>query len=42
MRRDMKREDGTFRDSVVFSILSDEWPLVKQGLQAVCGDSVGP
>jgi RimJ/RimL family protein N-acetyltransferase len=33
-RRDMKREDGTFRDSVVFSILSDEWPLVKEGLQA--------
>jgi RimJ/RimL family protein N-acetyltransferase len=33
-RRDMKREDGTFRDSVVFSILSDEWPLVKKGLQA--------
>ena len=34
IRRDMKREDGTFRDSVVFSILSDEWPLVKKGLQA--------
>jgi len=23
-RRDMRREDGTFRDSVVFSILGDE------------------
>ena len=33
-RRDMKREDGTFRDSVVFSILRDEWPEVKAGLQA--------
>jgi len=33
-RRDMRREDGTFRDSVVFSILSDEWPLVKEGLLA--------
>ena len=33
-RRDMKREDGTFRDSVVFSILSDEWAEVKAGLQA--------
>jgi N-acetyltransferase len=32
-RRDMKREDGTFRDSVVFSILSDEWAGVKAGLQ---------
>jgi RimJ/RimL family protein N-acetyltransferase len=33
-RRDMKREDGTFRDSVVFSILRNEWPLVKAGLEA--------
>jgi RimJ/RimL family protein N-acetyltransferase len=33
-RRDMRREDGTFRDSVVFSILGDEWPPVKAGLQA--------
>jgi N-acetyltransferase len=29
----MRREDGTFRDSVVFSILGDEWPAVKAGLQ---------
>jgi RimJ/RimL family protein N-acetyltransferase len=33
-RRDMRREDGTFRDSVVFSILKSEWPEVKTGLQA--------
>jgi RimJ/RimL family protein N-acetyltransferase len=33
-RRDVKREDGTFRDSVVFSILIDEWPAVKAGLEA--------
>ncbi len=33
-RRDMRREDGTFRDSVVFSILIDEWPEVKADLQA--------
>jgi RimJ/RimL family protein N-acetyltransferase len=33
LRRDMKREDGTFRDTVVFSILSDEWTEVKAGLQ---------
>ena len=33
-RRDMKREDGSFRDSVVFSILADEWLSVKAGLQA--------
>jgi N-acetyltransferase len=34
VRRDMKRADGTFRDSVVFSVLIDEWPEVKAGLQA--------
>jgi RimJ/RimL family protein N-acetyltransferase len=34
VRRDLKREDGTFRDSVVFSILGEEWPGVKAGLQA--------
>jgi N-acetyltransferase len=34
IRRDMKREDGTFRDTVVFSVLIDEWPEVKAGLQA--------
>lgn len=32
LRRHMKREDGTFRDSVVFSVLKDEWPHVKAGL----------
>ena len=34
LRRDTKREDGTFRDTVVFSILGDEWAGVKAGLQA--------
>ena len=34
MRRDMKREDGTFRDTVVFSVIKDEWPAVKAGLAA--------
>jgi RimJ/RimL family protein N-acetyltransferase len=34
LRRDMKREDGTFRDTVVFSVLIDEWPAVKAGLEA--------
>lgn len=32
LRRDMKREDGSFRDTVVFSILQQEWPRVKAGL----------
>jgi N-acetyltransferase len=33
IRRDVKREDGSFRDSVVFSVLVDEWPAVKAGLE---------
>lgn len=32
LRRHSKREDGTFRDTVVFSVLADEWPRVKAGL----------
>lgn len=32
LRRHMKREDGTFRDTVVFSVLRDEWPAVRDGL----------
>ena len=34
LRRDVKREDSTFRDSVVFSVLKQEWPEVRTGLQA--------
>ena len=34
LRRDQRREDGSFRDTVVFSVLVDEWPEVKAGLQA--------
>ncbi len=33
LRRDRKREDGTFRDTVVFSVLAEEWPGVRAGLQ---------
>lgn len=36
-RRHIKREDGTFRDSVVYSVLKDEWPGVKAGLAARLG-----
>ncbi len=32
IRRHIKREDGTFRDSAVYSVLKDEWPQVKAGL----------
>lgn len=34
LRRHMRRADGTFRDTVVYSILRDEWPLVCAGLLA--------
>ena len=34
VRRDRPRADGTWRDSAVFSILADEWPSVKAGLEA--------
>jgi RimJ/RimL family protein N-acetyltransferase len=36
-RRHIKREDGTFRDSVIFSVLKDEWPEVKAGLASRLG-----
>ena len=32
LRRHRVRPDGTFRDSVYFSMLSDEWPAAKQRL----------
>lgn len=34
LRRHQVRADGTFRDTVVFSILRDEWPDVRSGLLA--------
>lgn len=34
LRRYQVRADGTFRDTVVFSILASEWPAAKAGLLA--------
>jgi N-acetyltransferase len=34
LRRHIRRADGTWRDTVVFSVLRDEWPRVRAGLQA--------
>ncbi|QNS08370.1 GNAT family N-acetyltransferase [Streptomyces xanthii] len=34
LRRHRQRPDGTFRDSVYFSMLADEWPAAKAGLQS--------
>lgn len=33
LRRHKRRADGSFRDTVVFSILAEEWPDVEAGLQ---------
>jgi RimJ/RimL family protein N-acetyltransferase len=33
-RRDVRRPDGTWRDTAVHSILVDEWPTVRAGLLA--------
>jgi len=33
-RRDMRRADGSWRDTAVYSILVDEWPAVRSGLEA--------
>lgn len=33
LRRHMKRADGTWRDTVVFSVVVEEWPRVRAGLE---------
>jgi len=37
IRRDVRRPDGSWRDSAVHSILVDEWPTVRAGLLARLG-----
>lgn len=37
LRRHTRRADGTFRDTVVFSVLRDEWPAVRAGLEQRLG-----
>jgi RimJ/RimL family protein N-acetyltransferase len=34
LRRHVRRADGSWRDTVLFSILVDEWPGVRAGLEA--------
>jgi len=41
-RRDRIRADGTWRDSAVYSILIDEWPDVRAGLEARLAIAVPP
>jgi RimJ/RimL family protein N-acetyltransferase len=33
-RRDIRRPDGSWRDTAIFSVLVEEWPAVRAGLQA--------
>ncbi len=33
-RHERPRADGTWRDTAIYSILSDEWPAVRRGLEA--------
>ena len=34
LRRHQRRADGSFRDTVVYSVLREEWPEVRAGLEA--------
>ncbi|RZU64758.1 RimJ/RimL family protein N-acetyltransferase [Microterricola gilva] len=33
LRRHMRRDDGTMRDTVMFSIVAEDWPAVRAGLR---------
>lgn len=33
VRRDVRRADGSWRDTALFSVLGDEWPAVRAGLE---------
>lgn len=37
LRRYQRRSDGTVRDTVLFSVLAEEWPAVRDGLRARLG-----
>lgn len=41
MRKERIRPDGTFRNTVMYSILDDEWPDRKQKLEQMCGKHNG-
>ena len=42
LRRHMRRADGSWRDTVVFSVVADEWPDVKARLAARLTDLSDP
>jgi len=37
-RRDQRRADGSWRDAAIFSVLGEEWPEVRAGLEARLAD----
>jgi N-acetyltransferase len=37
LRRHIKRADGSWRDTVVFSVIREEWPLVRASLELRLG-----
>ena len=41
LRRHLQRADGTWRDTVVFSVIVEEWPAVKAGLEGRLARSAG-
>ena len=34
VRRDVRRADGSWRDTAMFSVIVDEWPAVREGLES--------
>jgi len=41
LRNHMVMADGSYRDTVVFSIIANEWPMVKRHLQFKIGEAAG-
>lgn len=41
LRRYQRRADGTVRDTVLFSVLAEDWPMVRDGLRARVYDGLG-
>ncbi|WP_275415667.1 hypothetical protein [Virgisporangium aliadipatigenens] len=39
LRKHRRRADGSWRDTVVYSLLDDDWPTAKQALQAPIAQS---
>ncbi|MET0932559.1 MAG: GNAT family protein [Mycetocola sp.] len=42
IRRDKKRADGSWRTTAQFSVIVDDWPAVRAGLDARCARQNGP